>query len=61
MSYKRLRTSGLQRNSDSSRMRDAGKRRVDPRSNPILTYLGADWSTLPSSLSLRALVDLAEP
>jgi len=33
MSYKRLPASGLQRNSDSSRMRAAGKRRDDPLSN----------------------------
>ena len=61
MSYKRLRASGLQRNSDSSRMRDAGKRRVDLPSNQCFILKGQIGLPWHLSLSRRALVDLVEP
>lgn len=48
MSYKRLRASGLQRNSDSSRMRAAGKRRDGPSSNQSSRFWG--HASLPCHL-----------
>lgn len=47
MSYKRLPASGLQRNSDSSRMRAAGKRRDHPPSNQTSMLRGYVCLPLP--------------